>query len=178
MADAVVVGGGSAGYVLAARLREDAACRMVLLEAGQDLAGVADAPPDVLDAPVPTLAHDWGYLAEPSPLGRRATLPPARGELVRPGPPGPRCSGMPQTAVHAHQLTGSRPQFRRRHRAEAPNWQSGAELVREPTVGSRQIFGRSLAPRNISHAALHSLALARVRDPPIRACAGFSRTFS
>jgi len=70
--------------VLAARLREGAACRVVLLEAGQDLAGLADAPPDVLDASVPTLAHDWGYLAEPSPLGRRATLPPARGELVRP----------------------------------------------------------------------------------------------
>ena len=48
MADAVVVGGGSAGYVLAARLREDAACRVVLLEAGQDLAGLTDAPPDVL----------------------------------------------------------------------------------------------------------------------------------
>lgn len=78
MADAVVVGGGSAGCVLAARLSEDAACRVVLLEAGQDLARLADVPPDVLDASGPTLAHDWGYLAEPGPLGRRRALPRAR----------------------------------------------------------------------------------------------------
>jgi choline dehydrogenase len=78
MADAVVVGGGSAGCVLAARLSEDAACQVVLLEAGPDLIRLADVPPDVLDASRPTLAHDWGYLAEPGPLGRRATLPRAR----------------------------------------------------------------------------------------------------
>jgi choline dehydrogenase len=64
--------------VLAARLSEDAACQVVLLEAGQDLAGLADTPPDVLDASGPTLAHDWGYLAEPDRLGRRTALPRAR----------------------------------------------------------------------------------------------------
>src|ERR1700731_4857145 len=69
MADAVVVGGGSAGCVLAARRSEDAACQVVLLEAGQDLIRLADVPPDVLDASGPTLAHDWGYLTEPDPLG-------------------------------------------------------------------------------------------------------------
>jgi choline dehydrogenase len=78
MADAVVVGGGSAGCVLAARLSEDAACQVVLLEAGQDLVGLSDMPPDVLDASGPTLAHDWGYLAESGPLGRRTALPRAR----------------------------------------------------------------------------------------------------
>ncbi len=78
MADAVVVGGGSAGCVLAARLSEDAACQVILLEAGQDLARQADMPPDVLDASGPTLAHDWGYLAEPDPRGRRKALPRAR----------------------------------------------------------------------------------------------------
>ena len=78
MADAVVVGGGSAGCVLAARLSEDAACQVVLLEAGPDLTRLADVPPDVLDASGPTLAHDWGYLSEPDPLGRRRALPRAR----------------------------------------------------------------------------------------------------
>jgi choline dehydrogenase len=72
MADAVVVGGGTAGCVLAARLSEDAACQVVLLEAGPDLVGLAEMPRDVLDASGPTLAHDWGYLTEPDPLGRSA----------------------------------------------------------------------------------------------------------
>lgn len=78
MADAIVVGGGSAGCVLAARLSEDAACQVVLLEAGQDLIRLADVPPEVLDASAPTLAHDWGYQTEPDPLGQRRALPRAR----------------------------------------------------------------------------------------------------
>ena len=78
MADVLVAGGGSAGCVLAARLSEDPGCHVVLLEAGPDLAGQADVPPDVLDASGPTTAHDWGYMAEPDGLGRRIALPRAR----------------------------------------------------------------------------------------------------
>ncbi len=60
MANAVVVGGGSAECVLAARLIEDAACQVVLLEAGQDLIQLAGVPPDVLDASRPGDAANDG----------------------------------------------------------------------------------------------------------------------
>jgi choline dehydrogenase len=78
MTDVLVVGGGSAGCVLAARLSEDASCEVVLLEGGPDVANVADLPSDVVDASEPTEGHDWGYVAEPDASGRTISLPRAR----------------------------------------------------------------------------------------------------
>ena len=78
MADVLVVGGGSAGCVLAARLSEDASREVLLLEGGPDAAVIGELPPDVVDASEPTEAHDWGYVAEPDALGRSISLPRAR----------------------------------------------------------------------------------------------------
>ena len=76
--DIVVVGGGSAGCVLAARLSEDPARTVLMIEAGPDHAGVAELPADVVDASQPTVGHDWGYVSEPGPAGRCVALPRAR----------------------------------------------------------------------------------------------------
>ena len=67
--DFVVVGAGSAGAVIAARLSEDPSCRVALLEAGS-------RPPDVELVPIacPALqldpATDWMYTADPGKCGR------------------------------------------------------------------------------------------------------------
>ena len=69
-ADVVIVGAGSAGCVLAARLSEERDCDVVLLESGPDYPTVADLPPEIRSGLRPAFTHDWGYRAETALDGR------------------------------------------------------------------------------------------------------------
>uniref|UniRef100_A0AAU1TZY9 GMC family oxidoreductase N-terminal domain-containing protein n=1 Tax=Streptomyces sp. NBC_00119 TaxID=2975659 RepID=A0AAU1TZY9_9ACTN len=58
----VICGGGSAGGVLAARLSEDPANNVTLVEAGPDYPTAEETAPEVLDANrIGFTTHDWGY---------------------------------------------------------------------------------------------------------------------
>jgi choline dehydrogenase len=76
----IVVGAGSAGAILAARLSEPPQTRVLLLEAGPDYESKDCTPADLLDSKnIAGLAHDWGYTA--IPVEGRVT-PYQRGKVV------------------------------------------------------------------------------------------------
>ena len=73
----MIVGAGSAGAALAARLSEDPGRKVALLEAGPDYPALELTPEDLRNSYRMSLrAHDWGFVAEAVP-GR--TIPYPRG---------------------------------------------------------------------------------------------------
>lgn len=79
--DYVIVGGGTAGCVLAARLSEDPDCSVALIEAGPDRTG----PP--LDDPTRWVSliggeYDWGYAYEPAPATGDRVIAIPRGRVI------------------------------------------------------------------------------------------------
>jgi choline dehydrogenase len=82
--DYVIVGGGSAGSALAARLTEDASTRVLVLEAGRPdhLWDPFIHMPAALSFPIGNPRYDWMYRSEPEPFmgGRRVFH--ARGKVL------------------------------------------------------------------------------------------------
>jgi len=79
--DVIVVGAGSGGSVVAARLSEDPNVRVLLVESGPDYPNLEALPEDLRNVNHGSFFdHDWGLRYTPSSTSR--TLPFARGRVV------------------------------------------------------------------------------------------------
>jgi choline dehydrogenase len=82
--DVVIVGGGSAGCVLANRLSEDPGTRVLVLEAGRPdwRFDVFLHMPAALAFPIGSRLYDWGYRSEPEPFLHGRRVYHARGKVL------------------------------------------------------------------------------------------------
>ncbi len=82
--DYVIVGGGSAGCALAARLTEDASTRVLILEAGRPdhLWDPFIHMPAALSLPIGNPRYDWMYSSEPEPFMHGRRIYHARGKVL------------------------------------------------------------------------------------------------
>jgi choline dehydrogenase len=77
--DDIIVGAGSAGAALAARLSEDPDRAVLLLEAGPDYSVVEQTPSDLMNTWISAGPHDWGLVANATPTRE---IPYPRGKVT------------------------------------------------------------------------------------------------
>lgn len=80
--DYVVIGSGSAGSVVAARLAEDASSRVLLLEAGPSDQHIYIRMPAALGFPLMNDRFNWFYNSEPEPFLKNRRVHESRGRVL------------------------------------------------------------------------------------------------
>src|SRR5665213_3178065 len=79
--DYIIVGAGSAGAALAARLTETASVRVLLLEAGRGVHPFSRLPVS-FSLFIENPAVNWCYLSEPEPGTENRQIPVPRGKML------------------------------------------------------------------------------------------------
>jgi choline dehydrogenase len=80
--DYIIIGAGSAGSVMAARLTEDPANRVLVLEYGGKDNSIFIQMPTALSIPMHMKKYDWGFMSEPDPGINNRQIHHARGKVI------------------------------------------------------------------------------------------------
>lgn len=80
--DHIVIGAGSAGGAVAARLSEDPNCKVLLLEAGGMDAHPGFRLPLLMGAFVRSGVYNWSYMTDPEPYLNNRRIPWPRGKVI------------------------------------------------------------------------------------------------
>lgn len=91
--DYIIVGAGSAGSVLAARLTEDPGCKVLLLEAGHHDRSLMMMIPAAVYKVFHNPRFNWNYDSEPQPELMNRRIPVPRGRTLGDPPRSTRWSG-------------------------------------------------------------------------------------
>ena len=117
--DYVIVGAGSAGCVLAARLSEDSACRVALVEAGGSDRNWRFSMPLAWNQAFGKGESDWHFASEPEPHANGREIPAPRGKLLG------GCSS----------INGM--MYSRGHKPDYDGWAAGGAAARSRNCSSR-----------------------------------------
>ncbi|KKZ61621.1 hypothetical protein EMCG_03867 [[Emmonsia] crescens] len=82
VADIIIIGGGTAGLVLAARLSENSKLQVLVLEAGQDQTGDPRVQTPALWPALVATDSDWRFITEPQVALNGKQIPQPQGRLL------------------------------------------------------------------------------------------------